>query len=130
MGYYGIKPNYERKTIKKYLHNLEFRLGEHYDEIDFTDISHWCSKVYNKAKDLNKQIIVNVDIKFESNGSCESTEIICLVPFYKCEETDKEYNERIAEEEKEYNEYLEAVKNSEYLKDLKEYERIKNKYGL
>ena len=130
MGYYGIKPNYERKTIKKYLHNLEFRLGEQYDEIDFTDIFHWCSKVYNKAKDLDKQIILDVDIKFESNGSCESTEIICLVPFYECEETDEEYNERIAEEEKEYNEYLEAVKNSEYLKDLKEYERIKNKYGL
>jgi hypothetical protein len=56
-----------------------------------------------------------------------------LIPFYEREETDTEYNKRIAEEEKEYNEYLQIKKlereqNAEYLKDLEEYRRIKNKY--
>lgn len=133
---YCIKPYYKKKTIKESLNKLKFKLGEEYDEIYFSDISNWCSKVYNKAKDLDKQILVNIDIGYEHTGGCDETrDIIYLIPFYEREETDEEYAERVAKEEKEYNEYLEIRKleeqqNKEYLKDLAEYERIKKKYGF
>jgi len=131
MRYFAEKPDYSRKTIKENLYKLKFRLGEEYDEIDFSNITGWCSKVICKSKELNKKLSIDVDVDYESSGSCdESRRIICLIPFYEREENDKEYYERIAKEEKEYNEYLEAKANAEYLKDLEEYERIKNKYNL
>jgi len=131
---YGEKPNYNRKKIKENLYKLKFRLGEEYDEIDFAEIINWCSKVIAKSKDLNKKLIIDICCEDEGTGGCDyRKDVIMLIPFYEREETDTEYNKRIAEEEKEYNEYLQIKKlereqNAEYLKDLEEYRRIKNKY--
>ena len=133
---YCIKPDYKKKTIKERLYKLKFKLGEEYDEIDFSDITAWCSKVICKSKELNQKLSVDVDIDYKYSGGCDdSKRIICLIPFYNREETDEEYTKRIAIEEKAYNEYLEIRKleeqqTEEYLKDLVEYERIKKKYNL
>lgn len=134
MSYFGSKPDYNRKTIKERLYKLKFRLGEEYDELDFSDIIKWCDKVSRKIPGLTNNLKLDITIEYESTGGCEaSRDIIFLVPFYEREENDEEYNKRIAKEEKEYNEYLEIKKkereqNAEYLKDLEEYRRIKNKY--
>ena len=131
---YSEKPNYNRRKIKENLYKLKFRLGQEYDEIDFAEIINWCSKVIAKSKDLNKKIIIDIYCEDEDTGGCDyRKDVIMLTPFYEREETDTEYNERIAKEEKEYNEYLQVKKlereqNAEYLKDLEEYRRIKNKY--
>ena len=133
MSYFGSKPNYERKQIKEKLYKLKFMFQD-YDEIDFEDIVSWCNKIYEKTKSLGKKIIIDIDNITEDDGSCgPGIDYIAFVPFYLREETDKEYNKRISEEEKEYNEYLQVKKlereqNAEYLKDLEEYRRIKNKY--
>ena len=131
---YAEKPNYNRRKLKERLYKLKFRLGEEYDEIDFTEINNWCSKVISKSKDLSKKLIIDICCEYEDTGGCDSQkDIITLIPFYVREENDKEYNDRIAKEEKEYNDYLQIKKlereqNAEYLKDLEEYRRIKNKY--
>ncbi len=131
---YSEKPNYNRRKIKENLYKLKFRLGEEYDEIDFTEINNWCSKVIAKSKDLNKKLKIDIYCEDEDTGGCDyRKDVIMLTPFYEREETDTEYNERITKEEKEYNEYLQIKKlereqNAEYLKDLEEYRRIKNKY--
>ena len=134
MSYFGQKPDYNRKKIKEFLYKLKLRLGEEYDEIGFNYINDWCSIVSVKTRDIGQKIMIDIQCNYESNGTCEpSKDVIVLVPFYEREENDKEYNERIEKEEKEYNEYLEIKKkereqNAEYLKDLEEYKRIKQKY--
>jgi len=136
MSYFGQAPEYKRRIIKERLYKLKFRLGEEYDEIDFSKIAAWCSDVISKTKDLGKKILIDIDCTSECSGGCDSSrDVIVLVPFYEREENDTEYNERIAKEQQEYNEYLEIKKkereqNAEYLKDLEEYRRIKRKYHL
>ena len=131
---YAEKPNYNRKIVKEMLYKLKFKLGEEYDEINFNDIANWCHNVINKTKDIKQKIKINIYTEDEDTGGCDyHKDVIMLIPFYEREENNKEYNERIAKEEKEYNEYLQVKKlereqNAEYLKDLEEYRRIKNKY--
>ena len=131
---YAEKPNYNRRIVKEMLYKLKFRLGEEYDEINFSDIANWCNNVINKTKDIKEKIKIDILCDYEDNGGCDARrDIITLTPFYEKKESDTEYNNRIAKEEKEYNEYLEIKKkereqNAEYLKDLEEYRRIKNKY--
>ena len=131
---YSEKPNYDRKIVIEMLYKLEFKLGEEYDDINFSDIFKWCNKVINKTKDIKEKIKIDIRCENENTGGCDYyKDVIILTPFYERKETDTEYNERIAKEEKEYNEYLQVKKlkieqHSEYLKDLEEYLRIKNKY--
>ena len=132
MSYFGQKPDYKRKKIKERLYKLKLKLGEEYDELDFSDIIEWVNKVNKNLK--FKSLKVDIDIDYENDGGCASNkDVIYLVPFYTREENDEEYNKRISEEEREYNEYLEIKKkereqNAEYLRDLEEYNRIKRKY--
>lgn len=133
MGYFGQKPDYNRKKIKERLYKLKLRLGEEYDELNFDDIIEWCDKVKKKTEDISN-LKIDIDLTYEDTAGCDSSrDIIFLVPFYNRLENDKEYNERITKEEKQYNERLEIErlekeKNEEYLKDRAEYERIKKKY--
>ena len=131
---YSEKPDYNKRIVKEMLYRLKFKLGEEYDEINFSDIANWCNNVINKTKDIKEKIKIDILCEYEDNGGCDSRrDIITLTPFYERKENDTEYNNRIAKEEKEYNEYLQVKKlereqNAEYLKDLEEYRRIKNKY--
>lgn len=132
---YSEKPNYDRKIVIEMLYKLEFKLGEEYDDINFSDIFKWCNNVINKTKNIKEKIKIDIRCENEDTGGCGDyyKDVIILTPFYERKETDTEYNERIAKEEKEYNEYLQVKKlkieqHSEYLKDLEEYLRIKNKY--
>lgn len=133
MSYFGSKPDYNRRTIKERLYKLKFKFQD-YEDFDFDDIVEWCNKVSKKTKDLDQKILIDIDNITEDDGGCGSgIDYIAFVPFYERKENDEEYNKRIAKEEKEYNEYLEIKKkereqNAEYLRDLEEYRRIKNKY--
>lgn len=131
----GEKPNYDKKKISEYLSKLRFKFKE-FDDLDFADVNEWCSNIIKKTKDINTKILIDINITEDSSGGCGcGPQIITMTPYYERLETDKEYKDRIKEEEKQYQENLEKERlrkenQEQYLKDIEEYNRIKNKYHL
>ena len=134
MGYLfrDEKPHYERKVVKEYLKNkLVF---SEYDDLKFEDIEEWVKKVRKEGGEY-KKISVDVDVMKTSEGFCQGPDEVRLEPYYEREENDKEYKERIKDEERQYKENLEVerLKREEYeqyQKDMEEMKRIKKKYNM
>ena len=126
------KPHYERKVVKEYLKNkLVF---SEYDDLKFEDIEEWVKKVRKEGGEY-KKISVDVDVMKTSEGFCQGPDEVRLEPYYEREENDKEYKERIKDEERQYKENLEVerLKREEYeqyQKDMEEMKRIKKKYNM
>ena len=133
MGYLfrDEKPHYERKVVKEYLKNkMEF--GE-YDDIDFDKIEDWVKKIRKEAG--SRKIIIDVSVMETSEGFCQGPDEVRLEPYFEREENDKEYKERIKDEERQYKENLEVERlrkeeYEQYQKDMEEMKRIKKKYNM
>ena len=126
--------NYNRQIIKEYFHQ-DFRLNDSAD-IPLEKLSKWIEKLNKINKDNSQEIKFEVSIEEEYQG-CNSYEYThtLLKPFIERLENDTEYNKRIAKEEKELTDYkrlqeLKQAQYQEYLKDMKEYNRIVEKYSL
>jgi len=131
---YSEEPNYKREIIKQHLNNNVFEIVFGKD-IKLSKLNEWISTLISVSKSFNKETFIDVDFYHESEGFSDGDEVCVLTPYFEREENDEEYNRRIKEEEKMYNKYLqtkklEEEKYEEYLKDLEEYKRIKEKYGF
>ncbi len=134
MGYLfeNEKPNYKREIVKEYLKNkLVF---SEYDDLKFEDIEEWVKKVRKEGGEY-KKINVDVDVMQTSEGFCQGPDEVRLEPYFEREENDKEYKERIEDEERQYRENqererLKKEEYEEYVKDMAEVERIKKKYHI
>jgi len=127
------KPNYKREDKTRMLYNDELKIPEYCTELTLDDIIDWCEKLKKKEKEVNHKFEFDLDIYVESEGFGYGKTYAHLTPWYKSPETDEEYANRIAKEEKEYNEYLEQKKLQEsdyeqYQKDYNEFMRLKEKY--
>lgn len=126
------KPNYKREIVKEYLKNkLVF---SEYDDLKFEDIEEWVKKVRKEGGEY-KKINVDVDVMQTSEGFCQGPDEVRLEPYFEREENDKEYKERIEDEERQYRENqererLKKEEYEEYVKDMAEVERIKKKYHI
>lgn len=126
------KPDYKRKIVKEYLKNkLVF---SEYDDLKFEDIEEWVKKVRKEGGEY-KKINVDVDVMETSEGFCQGPNEVRLEPYFEREENDKEYKERIEDEERQYRENQErmrliAEENEQYKKDMEEMERIRKKYHI
>lgn len=134
MGYLfeDEKPNYKREIVKEYLKNK--LMFSEYDDLKFEDIEEWVKKVRKEGGEY-KKINVDVDVMETSEGFCQGPDEVRLEPYFEREENDKEYKERIEDEERQYKENLErmrlmAEENEQYKKDMEEMERIKKKYHI
>lgn len=127
------KPNYKREDKIRMLYDHELAISEYDTELTLNDFIKWCEKLKNKEKEVNYKLRFDCDIFEESEGFGYGKTYAHLTPWYKSPETDEEYNERIAKEEKEYNNYLDQTKLKEsnyeqYQKDYNEFLRLKEKY--
>lgn len=126
------KPNYKREKVKEYLkHKLVF--GQ-YDDLKFEDIEEWVKKVRREGGEW-KKITVDVGVYETSEGFCQGPDEVRLEPYFEREENDKEYKERIEDEERQYAENqeklrLEREQSEEYQKDMAELNRIRKKYHM
>ena len=131
---YSEKPDYNRHIVKQYLDENEFEYKKYHD-IKLNDLYHWIVLLDSAGTKFDKEIYIETEVYEYSEGFGYGDTFVKLIPYFEREENDKEYNDRIKEEEEEYNKYLQAKKLEEeeheiYLKDLEEYKRIKDKYGL
>ena len=131
--FYDEKPNYKREIVKEYLHKNKMVFGE-YDDISLKEFVHFVSEL-QKIEKKGKRIIIDVDVMETSEGFCQGSDEVRLVPYFEREENDKEYKERIEDEERQYRENLERERlkkeeYEEYVKDMAEVERIKQKYHI
>jgi len=123
------KPDYNRQTVKEEIKPL-LKIQE-YNSISLQKLNDYISSLTKNFKD--KDIQLEFITYEESEGYEYPDTYIEIQPYFNRKENDKEYNKRIKEEEEEHNNYLEQKrlfeeKNKEYLKDLEEYNRIKEKY--
>lgn len=129
---YSEKPDYNRHIVKQYLDKEKYVCQE-YTNIKLNDLYHWIVLLGTVGAKFDKEIYIEATTYEESEGFNYPDTFIELLPYFEREENDKEYSDRIKEEEEEYNKYLQEKKlneekNEEYLKDLEEYKRIKEKY--
>lgn len=108
----------DRTRQKRYFHLEEFPLYELTDTIEnviklFQDIQKKYSQQYSGSE---------IEVDYDS----DEPYIIIEAERY---ETDEEYNKRIEEEEKKEERIKNQIEN-EKKRELKEFERIKKKYGL
>jgi len=125
------KPDYNRQTVKEEIKPL-LKICE-YDSISLNKLNDYVSSLMKNFKD--KDIQLEFIAYEESEGFGYGDTYIEIQPYFNREENDKEYDKRIKEEEEEHNNYLEQKrlneeKNKEYLTDLAEYNRIRDKYHL
>lgn len=129
--FYDEKPDYKRKKVDEYLKNkLVF---SEYDDLPIEKIEEWLKKV--KKEGGKHKIIIDVDVCETSEGFCQGPDEVRLIPYFEREENDKEYKERIEDEERQYwenqeRERLKKEEYEEYVKDMAEVERIKKKYHI
>lgn len=135
MGYLceDEKPNYKREIVKEYLHNNKLVFRE-YDDISLKEFVHFVSEL-QKIEKKGKRIIIDVDVMETSEGFCQGPDEIRLMPYFEREENDREYKERIEDEERQYQENqererLKKEEYEEYAKDMEEMDRIKKKYHI
>lgn len=127
------KPNYKREKVKEYLHKNKLVFRE-YDDISLKEFVHFVSEL-QKIEKKGKRIIIDVDVMETSEGFSQGPDEVRLVPYFEREENDREYKERIEDEERQYVENqeklrLEREQNEEYKKDMVELERIRKKYHM
>ena len=123
----GDQVNYKREIIKETLYHLELDISE-YEEFSPSKLRDWLSKLPNGVQ-------IETHIYEEAEGFDYGHTVVHFLPFIRRKENDKEYNERILEEETEYNalkerERLIKEENAQYRKDLDEFNRIKEQYHL
>lgn len=139
MLYCDDKPDYERQDVKVEIKPL--LKVEEYDSRSILKLTYYLNSIIDGLSKKDREYVLDKDIQIqfttheESEGFGYPETYIELQPYYMRKETDEEYNKRIQEEEKEYailqeRKRLAEEKNVQYLKDMKEYERIKDKYHL
>lgn len=139
MLYCDDKPDYERQDVKVEIKPL-LRVEE-YDSRSILKLTYYLNSIIDGLSKKDKEYVLDKDIQIqfstheESEGFGYPETYIELQPYYIRKETDEEYNKRIAEEEEEYkkNEEIKKLKEKEYnqyLTDLAEYNRIRDKYHL
>ena len=139
MLYWGDKPDYERQDVKVEIKPL-LRVHE-YDSLSILKLTHYLNSIIDGLSKKDREYVLDKDIQIqfttheESEGFGYPETYIELQPYYMRKETDEEYNNRISEEEESYrkNEEIKKLKEQEheqYLTDLAEYNRIRDKYHL
>ena len=129
--FYDEKPDYKRQKVNEYLKNkLVF---SEYDDLPLEKIEEWLKKV--KKEGGKHKIIIDVDVWEISEGFCQGHDEVKLKPYFKREENDDEYKERIEDEERQYRENqererLKREEYEEYERDMAEVERIRKKYHM
>lgn len=135
MIFYGEKPNYKRKKVRI---ELEQTIKiPNYDSVTLRKLAEYIKEVVDNlpTEALDEKIQVEFTSYEESQGFDYGHTYIEIQPYYMRDENDKEYDERIAEEEAEYKKYeeterLKKEEHEQYEKDMLEYKRIKEKYYL
>lgn len=115
--------DYSRQRVREYLpKKKELELSD-YEEFDKKKIQDWLDKLPDK-------VTIEVSIEENCEGFGYSREVVRFAPFTERTENDKEYLSRIEKEEEEEERMKRTIENEEYQRDMEEYERIKEKYGL
>lgn len=125
--------DYDRQTIRIEISKHILEISE-YSNLTLDTFAKWINKL--KEYDNIKIDSFIIDKDYDDGGcGCYTYKVLQLIPYITREETDEEYRKRIAKEEKRYLEQQEKIKLREqnyvqYLKDLDEFNRIKEKYHL
>lgn len=139
MLHWDEKPDYERQDVKVEIKPL-LRVEE-YDSRSILKMTYYLNSIIDGLSKKDREYVLDKDIQIEFTAHEESygfgypETYIELQPYYMRKETDEEYNKRIAEEEEAYRENeevkrLKAEEREQYLADLAEYNRIRDKYHL
>lgn len=125
--------DYDRQTVRIEISKHILEISE-YSSLTIDTFVKWLNKL--KEYDNVKIDPYFTEKDFDDGGcGCYTHKVLQLIPYITREETDEEYRKRIAKEEKRYLEQQEKIKLREqnyvqYLKDLDEFNRIKEKYHL
>jgi len=127
--------NYDRQIIRENLDKYKWEISE-YSNFSFETFEKWINKIKSKFNTDLIKIDCYLSSEYDDSSCCgREYTIINFVPYIEREENDKEYIERLVKEKQEYEEFkrIQELRNSnqkQYEEDLKEYNRIKEKYHL
>lgn len=127
--------DYSRQIVKENLEKYKWEISE-FSSFSFEQFTRWIDKLKAKFNTDLVKIDCYTSTEYDDSSCCgREYTIINFVPYIEREENDKEYAERIYKAEKEYNELkrIQELRNAnqkQYEEDLKEYNRIKEKYNL
>lgn len=125
--------DYDRQTVRIEISKHILEISE-YSDLTLDTFTKWINKLKEYGNIKIDSVIIDKDVD-DGGCGCYTHKVLQLIPYITRKENDEEYRKRIVKEEKRYLEQQEKVKLIEqnylqYLKDLDEFNRIKEKYHL